>query len=58
MAGAEEWVEILPNARLLRIPASGHVPFVEQPELFYSAVEHFLNGEWPEGSTGLTKKDR
>ncbi len=49
MAGAEEWVEILPNARLLRIPASGHLPFVEQPEIFYPAVEQFLNGEWPEG---------
>jgi len=49
MAGAEEWVEILPNARLLKISDSGHLPFVEQPEIFYPAVEQFLNGEWPEG---------
>ena len=48
MAGAEEWVEILPNARLLKISDSGHLPFVEQPEIFYPAVEQFLNGEWPE----------
>jgi pimeloyl-ACP methyl ester carboxylesterase len=48
MAGAEEWVEILPNARLFKISDSGHLPFVEQPEIFYPAVEQFLNGEWPE----------
>ncbi len=35
-------------ARLLKIPDSGHLPFVEQPDIFYPAVEQFLNGEWPE----------
>ena len=49
MNSAMEWVEILPNARLLKIPDSGHLPFVEQPDIFYPAVEQFLNGEWPEG---------
>ena len=49
MDSAKEWVEILPNARLLKIPDSGHLPFVEQPDIFYPAVEKFLNGEWPEG---------
>ena len=49
MNSAVGWVEILPNARLLKIPDSGHLPFVEQPDIFYPAVEQFLNGEWPEG---------
>ena len=49
MNSAKEWVEILPNARLLKIPSAGHVPFVEQSDIFYPAVEQFLNGEWPEG---------
>ena len=49
MNSAKEWVEILPNARLLKIPNSGHLPFVEQPDIFYPAVEKFLNGELPEG---------
>jgi len=49
MNSAVEWVEILPNARLFKIPDSGHLPFVEQPEIFYPAVEKILNGEWPEG---------
>ncbi len=49
MDSAKERVEILPNARLLKIPDSGHLPFVEQPDIFYPAVEKFLNGKWPEG---------
>lgn len=50
MEGAIEWVKILPNARLFKISDSGHLPFVEQPDIFYPAVEQFLNGEWPDGS--------
>ncbi len=49
MNSAQEWVEILPNARLFKIPDSGHLPFIEQPDIFYPAVEQFLNGQWPEG---------
>jgi hypothetical protein len=45
MNSAKEWVKILPNACLLRIPRFGHLPFVEQPDIFYPAVEQFLNGE-------------
>ncbi len=40
MNSAKEWVEILPNARLLKISDSGHLPFVEQPNIFYPAVEN------------------
>ena len=40
----ETWVKSLPNGKLLLIQSSGHgYPFVEQPEIFYSAVEKFLN---------------
>jgi proline iminopeptidase len=47
---AHAWAEAMPNARLLLIPGSGHFPQVEQPRLFFSAVEHFLNGRWPTGA--------
>jgi len=57
MDSAREWGKILPNARLLRIPDAGHLPFVEQPDIFYPAVEQFLNGEWPERSVEIAKKD-
>jgi hypothetical protein len=36
------------DARLLIVPSAGHMPFVEDPELFYSSVDTFLRGDWPE----------
>lgn len=50
MASASEWARILPDAHLVKIPSAGHLPFVERPDIFYPAVEQFLNGEWPDGS--------
>ncbi len=47
---AHAWAEAMPNARLLLIPRSGHFPQVEQPRLFFPAVENFLNGAWPKGA--------
>jgi 3-oxoadipate enol-lactonase len=35
----------LPNARLLLLPGCAHVPQLQSPELFLSAIEFFLNGE-------------
>lgn len=48
MEGARTWVYSLPNARLLVVPNAGHLPFVEDPELFYSSVDTFLRGDWPD----------
>jgi len=33
---------LLPNARTLTIPAAGHAPHLEQPEVLASAVLEFL----------------
>ena len=33
---------LLPNARILTIPAAGHAPHLEQAEAFVSAVSEFL----------------
>jgi proline iminopeptidase len=41
------WASALPDARLLLID-SGHMAHIEQPALFFRAVETFLAGEWPE----------
>jgi proline iminopeptidase len=42
------WARALPNSRLLFIKKVGHAyPMVEQPKLFFSAVEKFLDGGWP-----------
>src|SRR5262249_7174700 len=44
-AASREWASILPNSRLLVIPDAGHLPYADQPEIFYSAVGEFLNGD-------------
>ena len=42
VAQAERTAATIPGAHLTLIPDSGHMPFWEQPELFFSAVEAFL----------------
>ncbi|GAA0893093.1 proline iminopeptidase-family hydrolase [Fulvivirga kasyanovii] len=34
--------EAIPHAKLAIIPRSGHFPFVEQPELYFSTIEQFV----------------
>lgn len=46
--GAEAWAEALPNARLFAMPGSGHWPQVDRPEVFFPAVDVFLQGVWPD----------
>jgi proline iminopeptidase len=43
---AEAWAKAFQNARLLSIGGAGHLPQVEQPEIFFNAVETFLKGGW------------
>jgi len=49
LEGSREWVPPGSNARILVIEGAGHFPFLEQPEVFFPAVEAFLTGGWPEG---------
>lgn len=44
---SEAWAAAMPNARLLLIKDAGHIPQVEQPEIFFKAVEAFLKGGFP-----------
>ena len=53
---SREWAATLPGARLLIIPGSGHFPHLESPDLYFSAVDQFLNGEWPEGAETINGK--
>ena len=50
LEGSRVWVQTLRNARLLLVHEAGHLPFVEQPGVFYPAVDTFLKGEWPAGA--------
>lgn len=42
-AVAEQLAAAIPHARLVRIPAAGHLPNRENPEAFTAAVRDFLN---------------
>jgi pimeloyl-ACP methyl ester carboxylesterase len=41
---AEAMVDVLPDARLVRIPRAGHMSSLEDPEVFDAAVRHFVTG--------------
>jgi len=56
VGASREWASTLPNSRLYIIPGSGHFPHLEAPELYFSAVDRFLSGEWPEGAEAIDKK--
>jgi hypothetical protein len=47
-----------PNARLLVLSPAGHFPFLEQADLFFPAVRHFLDGEFPGGIRYRAGRDR
>jgi proline iminopeptidase len=48
--GAREWAASYPNARLLMLPRAGHLIQAEEPRAFFSSIETFLAGGWPEGA--------
>ncbi|MEA2325691.1 MAG: proline iminopeptidase [Thermoanaerobaculia bacterium] len=52
MAMVSNWVTALPNARILRLPHTGHFPHAEQPAIVFRAIEEFLKGGWPKGAVG------
>jgi pimeloyl-ACP methyl ester carboxylesterase len=50
------WASALPDARLLIID-SGHMTHIEQPAVFFPAINKFLAGEWPEEARVVPKDD-
>lgn len=52
---ATAWLACLGDARLLTVPGAGHMPWAEEPELVFPAIETFLDGEWPEGTAERSK---
>jgi len=47
---AREWATTMPNARLFVMRGYGHFPYMEAPEPFFTAVDQFLKGGWPDGA--------
>lgn len=46
----EEWKKSLPNSQLLIINGTGHLPYVDNPSVFFAAAEQFLQNKWPDNS--------
>lgn len=44
---AREWAAAIRGSRLLVVPRSGHMTYVESPGIFFPAVNEFLAGRWP-----------
>jgi pimeloyl-ACP methyl ester carboxylesterase len=40
---AGEWQRAIPQARTVLLPRTGHVPMVEQPQMFTAALQEFLD---------------
>jgi pimeloyl-ACP methyl ester carboxylesterase len=39
---------------LIVLEDAGHFPFIERPDVFFPAVDAFLDGEWPPEARGLS----
>ena len=44
ISSSVEWADTIPNAQLTLIEGAGHYPHLEEPAVFFAAVEHFLAG--------------
>jgi pimeloyl-ACP methyl ester carboxylesterase len=42
-----EWVAHLRVARLFFVPGAARMPWIDQPDLVFGAIDTFLKGEWP-----------
>ncbi len=52
MRSAREWTQMVPNGRFLVVRKAGHLPWLEQPDIFFRALNSFLDGNWPEKAEG------
>lgn len=52
-AGGEEWVQSLPDARMVKVERAAHAAWADEPVVVFGAIRHFLRGEWPLGSLKL-----
>lgn len=50
---AERVAGTIPDARLVVLPGSGHMPFWESPEKFFATVEEFLGSPHPSSAAAL-----
>jgi pimeloyl-ACP methyl ester carboxylesterase len=51
---ARLWGTLVRDARVLWLEGVGHFPWLEDPDVFFPAVEQFLYGEWPAAAVRVT----
>jgi len=56
LAAGREWVQRLPNARLVSVAEAGHMPWIEAPEEMLGAIKAFLDGRWPDAAQRRTRR--
>jgi len=52
--GGRGWAATLPNARLITIQGAAHFPWLDNPDLVFSSIDVFLNGQWPPNAERIT----
>jgi pimeloyl-ACP methyl ester carboxylesterase/ketosteroid isomerase-like protein len=50
-AAGEQWLTLLPDARLVTIPGAAHALWLDDPLTVFAALRTFLRGEWPASAT-------
>lgn len=53
-----EWAMTLPEARLLTVEKAAHCPWADEPDLVFSAIRTFLDGDWPAGAEKVESLER
>ena len=56
LEATREWVNALPNARLLELERGGHFAYLDAPDEFFAAADLFLTGKWPTGARGRQRE--
>ena len=55
--GVRDWALRLPDPRLVTVDNAAHVPWIEDPDKVFGALETFLGGAWPETAERVKSLD-
>lgn len=53
--GAQDWARMWPNARLVTVKNVAHAPWIEAPDVVFSALNSFLSGDWPSNAETIER---
>ena len=53
--GGRDWATMFANARLVTVENAAHAPWIEASDLVFTAIETFLDGQWPEAAQTVVR---